>query len=157
MPERSRYTVLRKIAVRRHGRDLPRPQQFSVGFERPVVLKRIRPGLQRRLAVPRDAHRRSAHRMSLTTANSSRCSTWRGAGGFWFLVLELVDGWDLNQVMRRALAAGMPLGTAGAAHRRLRLPRLAYATPRRTRGVPLGNPCTATSARTNVLLSEQAR
>jgi serine/threonine protein kinase len=155
MPERSRYTVLRKLADGGMAEIFLGRQQFSVGFERPVVLKRIRPAYsadsQFRGMLIDEAH----IAMSLTHSNIVQVLDMGEAGGFWFLVLELVDGWDLNCVMRRAQAAGMPLGTGLALHIAAETCRgLAYAHSKAHDGVPLGIVHRDISPH-NVLLSEQ--
>lgn len=86
-------------------------QSGSEGFHKPVVLKRI---LRAFLA---DQNFRNmlideAHiAMGLLHNNIVQILDVGNADGRYFLVLELVDGWDLGRIIKRGSDAGMPLPT----------------------------------------------
>ena len=84
-------------------------QQGHEGFQKPVVLKRILGTIysdpQFRNMLIDEAH----ISMSLTHSNIVQVLDLGLAGGRYFLVLELVDGWDLGQILQRARGAGLPL------------------------------------------------
>jgi serine/threonine protein kinase len=104
-----RYTILRKIADGGMAEIFLGTQHGAAGFERPVVLKCIRS------AFVADAEFRNvlideAHvAMGLNHSNIVQVLDLGSARGLCFLVLELVDGWDLYELLRRAKAARMPL------------------------------------------------
>jgi serine/threonine protein kinase len=79
------------------------------GFEKPVVLKRILPALAADPAFVRmlvdEAHIVS----TLNHSNLVQVLDLGQAGAEFFLVLEFVDGWSLEQVRRRASKARMKL------------------------------------------------
>jgi len=136
--EHGRYIPLRKVADGGMAEIFLGQQSGAAGFKKLVVLKRILP------AVAKDEHFRNtlldeAHiAMRLHHNNIVQVLDFGEAGGSAFLVLELVDGWSLAQVIKRAHAA------------RTRLPLelglfivgetcrgLAYAHTRREDGKPL--------------------
>jgi serine/threonine protein kinase len=104
-----RYTILRKIADGGMAEIFLGTQHGAAGFERPVVLKCIRS------AFVADAEFRNvlideAHvAMGLNHSNIVQVLDLGSARGLYFLVLELVDGWDLYELLRRATAALVPL------------------------------------------------
>jgi tRNA A-37 threonylcarbamoyl transferase component Bud32 len=109
MARHGRYTVVRKLANGGMAEIFLASQQGHEGFQKPVVLKRI---LGTIYADPqfRNMMIDEAHiSMSLTHSNIVQVLDLGLAGGRYFLVLELVDGWDLGQVLKRAKADGMPL------------------------------------------------
>ncbi len=84
-------------------------QTGAQGFERTVILKRILP------AFSMDPHFRNmivdeAHiAMSLGHGNIVQVLDLGEVGGRYFLVMDLVDGWDLASTMMRAYRADLPL------------------------------------------------
>jgi len=104
-----RYTVVRKLANGGMAEIFLASQQGHEGFQKPVVLKRILGSIysdpQFRNMLIDEAH----ISMSLTHSNIVQVLDLGLAGGRYFLVLELVDGWDLGQILQRARATGLPL------------------------------------------------
>ena len=79
------------------------------GFQKPVILKRIHSAIY---ADPqfRNMFIDEAHiSMSLSHSNIVQVLDLGLGGGRYFLVMELVDGWDLGRIIQRAAAARMPL------------------------------------------------
>jgi serine/threonine protein kinase len=104
-----RYRVLRKIAHGGMAEIFTALQIGAEGFEKPVVLKRILPALSSDPAFVRmlvdEAH-------IVSTLNHSHLVQVLDLGKAedqFFLVLEFVDGWSLEQVRRRARKARMKL------------------------------------------------
>ena len=109
---------------RRDGGDLSgRCRRASEGFQKPVVLKRILPALAAdphfvRMLVD-EAHIAS----TLNHSNLVQVLDLGKSGDQYFLVLEFVDGWSLEQVRRRAPAGQAEAADpARAVHRRRALP-----------------------------------
>jgi serine/threonine protein kinase len=104
-----RYTVVRKLAEGGMAEIFLARQHGSEGFERLVVLKRIHSGFvadeQFRNMLIDEAH----ISMGLHHNNIVQVLDLGRAGGRLFLVLELVDGWDMAWLLERALAAKRPL------------------------------------------------
>ena len=125
------------------------------GFERPVVLKRILAAL---VADPqfRNLMIDEAHvAMSLNHSNVVQVLDLGHARGRYFLVMELVDGWDLNQITFRASAASFPLPAELALYIAAEVCRaLGYAHAKVRDGQPLGIVHRDVSPH-NVLISEQ--
>ncbi len=107
-----RYTVVRKLAEGGMAEIFLARQHGSEGFEKPVVLKRIHTAFyadeQFRNMLVDEAH----ISMGLHHNNIVQVLDLGRAGGRLFLVLELVDGWDLARVLDRANAAQRPLPPA---------------------------------------------
>ncbi|MDX2019142.1 MAG: protein kinase [Deltaproteobacteria bacterium] len=84
-------------------------QHGSQGFEKPVVLKRIHAALyadeQFRNMLIDEAH----ISMGLMHNNIVQVLDLGQAGGRYFLVLELIEGWDLGRIIRRAANAHVPV------------------------------------------------
>jgi eukaryotic-like serine/threonine-protein kinase len=104
-----RYRVLRKIAHGGMAEIFTALQIGAEGFEKPVVLKRILPALSSdptfvRMLVD-EAHIVS----SLNHSHLVQVLDLGKADDQFFLVLEFVDGWSLEQVRRRARKARMKL------------------------------------------------
>jgi serine/threonine protein kinase len=109
------------------------------GFQKPVVLKRILPALAADPSFVRmlvdEAHIAS----TLNHSNLVQVLDLGKSGDQYFLVLELVDGWSLEQVRRRAqkaklkLPLPLSLSIVGALCR-----GLAYVHTRTRNGKPLG-------------------
>jgi serine/threonine protein kinase len=150
-----RYHISRKIADGGMAEIFLGRQRGVEGFERPVVLKRILASL---LADPQFRNQMidEAHvAMSLNHSNIVQVLDLGRAQGRYFLVLELVDGWDLNQILSRARATSFPLPpelslyVAGEVCR-----ALGYAHAKTRDGQPLGIVHRDVSPH-NVLISEQ--
>jgi len=135
-----RYTVVRKLANGGMAEIFLASQQGHEGFQKPVVLKRILGSIysdpQFRNMLIDEAH----ISMSLTHSNIVQVLDLGLAGGRYFLVLELVDGWDLGQILQRARATGLPLPSELAVFVATEVCRaLAYAHGKRgPDGQPLG-------------------
>jgi tRNA A-37 threonylcarbamoyl transferase component Bud32 len=109
MAQHGRYTVVRKLANGGMAEIFLASQQGHEGFQKPVVLKRILGAIyadpQFRNMLIDEAH----ISMSLTHSNIVQVLDLGLAGGRYFLVLELIDGWDLGHIIQRGKAAGLPL------------------------------------------------
>jgi len=138
MAESLRYHAIRKIADGGSAEVFLGEQKGAAGFARPVVLKRIRPELyadaQYREMLVEEAHLA----MSLHHSNLVEVLDVGESAGRYFLVLELVDGWTVQQLMRRARDAGVPLPPELAVYIAAEVCRaLAYAHERTQGGQPL--------------------
>ena len=104
-----RYRIQRKIADGGMAEIFLATQRGAEGFERPVVLKRILAAL---VADPqfRNMMIDEAHvAMSLNHSNIAQVLDLGQAKGRYFLVLEFVDGWDLNLIINRIKTGVLPL------------------------------------------------
>ncbi|HEV8320384.1 MAG TPA: serine/threonine-protein kinase [Myxococcota bacterium] len=152
----ARYTLLRKIADGGMAEIFLASQRGAEGFEKTVVLKRILTALsadpQFRNMLLDEAH----IAMSLTHSSIVQVLDLGQADGRYFLALEYVDGWNLDQVLKRADAAGTPLPPELALYVTAEVCRaLAYAHSKTNRdGKPLGIVHRDISPH-NVLVSEQ--
>lgn len=134
-----RYRVLRKIAHGGMAEIFLALQIGAEGFEKPVVLKRILPALGSDPAFVRmlidEAH-------IVSTLNHTHLVQILDLGQVddqFFLVLEFVDGWSLEQVRRRARKAKLKLPLPLALYITSALCRGLDYVHRRTRnGKPLG-------------------
>jgi eukaryotic-like serine/threonine-protein kinase len=139
MPKGVRYRVLSKIAHGGMAEIFLALQGGAEGFQKPVVLKRILPTLAAdptfvRMLVD-EAHIAS----SLNHSNLVQVLDLGKAGEQYFLVLEFVDGWSLEQVRRRALKAKVKVPLPLALYVVSALCRaLAYVHTRSRDGKPLG-------------------
>lgn len=151
-----RYTVVRKLAEGGMAEIFLGRQHGSEGFERLVVLKRIHTAFfadeQFRNMLVDEAH----ISMGLRHNNIVQVLDLGRAGGRLFLVLELVDGWDLSKVLERAKAVRFALPPGLGLYVLCEVCRaLAYAHGRtRPDGQPLGIVHRDVSPQ-NVLISEQ--
>ncbi|MBI5545069.1 MAG: protein kinase [Deltaproteobacteria bacterium] len=151
----ARYKVTRKIADGGMAELYLGVQRGAAGFERPIVIKRVRAAYCADPAT-REALVDEAHvAMSLIHSNIVQVLDLGFAAGRYFLVLELVDGWDLSVLLERAKHAELPLPPELALHVAAEVCRaLAFAHSKTRDGAPLGivhrdiNPL-------NVLISEQ--
>jgi serine/threonine protein kinase len=139
MSDTARYRVLRKIAHGGMAEIFLALQLGAEGFEKPVVLKRILPGLAADPSFVRmlvdEAHIAS----TLNHSNLVQVLDLRHSGSEYFLVLEFVDGWSLEQVRRRAQKARLKLPLPIALYVVGLLCRaLAYVHTRTRDGRPLG-------------------
>ena len=109
MARGARYHVVSKIAHGGMAEIFLAVSKGEQGFQKPIVLKRILPKLAEdphfvRMLVD-EAHIAS----TLNHSNLVQVLDLGKTGGQYFLVLEFVDGWSLEQVRRRALAAKMKM------------------------------------------------
>jgi serine/threonine protein kinase len=156
MRSQGRYAVVKKIADGGMAEIFLARQSGAEGFSRSVIVKRILP------AFSADPHFRNmlvdeAHiAMTLNHSNIVPVLDLGQAGGFYFLVLELVDGWDLATIRQRALNAGLTLPLGIGLYLIAEVCRaLAYAHGRKDgSGKPLGIVHRDISPQ-NVLVSEQ--
>jgi serine/threonine protein kinase len=154
MSPHSRYTILRKIADGGTAEIFLAKQTGAQGFEKMVVLKRI---FNTFYSDPQFRHMLvdEAHiAMSLNHSNIVAVLDLGEASGRHFLALELVDGWTLDEVLKRAKAASVPFPPALALYVTAEVCRaLAYAHSKARDGKPLGIVHRDVSPH-NVLLSE---
>jgi len=139
MARGTRYHVVSKIAHGGMAEIFLALQQGEQGFQKPVVLKRILPALAEDPKFVRmfidEAHIAS----TLNHSNLVQVLDLGKSGDQYFLVLEFVDGWSLEQIRRRAqrvklkLPVPLALGIVGALCR-----GLAYVHTRERNGEPLG-------------------
>src|SRR5258708_28831222 len=105
MTLQSGYSILRKIADGGTAEIFLAKQHGAQGFEKTVVLKRIFPSFY---ADPQFRHMLvdEAHiAMTLNHSNIVQVLDLGEVDGRYFLALELVDGWTLDAVWRRAKTA----------------------------------------------------
>jgi serine/threonine protein kinase len=150
----SRYTPLRKIADGGMAAIYLGVQHGAAAFERPVIIKAIR---KEQLADERFREAlvdEAQIGMSLNHSNIVQVLDLGMSGGRYFLILELVDGWDLDKILKRAQAAGLELPVPLALHIVAEVCRaLGYAHAKARKGVPLGIVHRDVSPH-NVMLSE---
>jgi serine/threonine protein kinase len=155
MARHGRYTILGKIADGGMAEIFLATQHGAEGFEKHVVLKRI---LTQFSADPqfRNMLLDEGHiSMSLQHSNIVQVLDLGVAGSRYFLVMELVDGWDLERILQRAHGSGMVFPPALALHVITVVCRaLAYAHAKTRAGKPLGIVHRDISPN-NVLISEQ--
>jgi serine/threonine protein kinase len=139
MASHGRYTILGKLADGGMAEIFLAVQHGAEGFEKSVVLKRI---LTQYSADPqfRNMLLDEAHiSMTLQHGNIVQVLDLGVASGRYFLALELVDGWDLEKILRRAYAAEMVFPAALGLHVASQVCRaLAYAHGKSRDGKPLG-------------------
>src|SRR5262245_22239390 len=154
-PTHGRYKIDRKIADGGMAEIFLATQHGAEGFHRPVVVKRI---LQTLLADPqfRNLMIDEAHiAMGLNHGNIVQVLDLGRSKGRYFLVLELVDGWDVNQLLFRVKAADFPLPAELALYITAEVCRaLSYAHALTRNGKSLGIVHRDISPH-NVLISEQ--
>jgi serine/threonine-protein kinase len=153
-----RYTILGKLADGGMAEIFLARQHGAEGFEKHVILKRILTAFS---ADPqfRNMFLDEAHiSMGLSHGNIVQVLDLGAAGGRTFLVMELVDGWDLERILERAQATSPdhPWPPSLALYVTAEICRaLAYAHSRRGRdGRPMGIVHRDISP-SNVLISEQ--
>ena len=138
MADPSRYRAVQKIADGGSAEVFLAEQLGAAGFKRLVVLKRIRPELYADAQYREMLIEEAQLAMSLHHSNLVEVLDVGEANGRYFLVMELVDGWTLHQIMRRARDAGMPLPPELAVYITAEICRaLAYAHLRSEGGEPL--------------------
>ncbi|MGD0838323.1 MAG: protein kinase [Polyangia bacterium] len=155
MPRPGRYHIARKIADGGMAEIFLGSQHGLEGFERPVVLKRILAPLvadpQFRNMLIDEAH----VAMGLNHSNIVQVLDLGHVSGRYFLVLELVDGWDLSQILTRTAAVAFPIPSEIALYIVAEICRaLAYAHSHTRAGQPLAIVHRDVSPQ-NVLISDQ--
>src|SRR6516164_10286539 len=104
-----RYKIVRKVADGGMAEIFLATQTGREGFQKSVILKRIHSTIY---ADPqfRNMFIDEAHiSMGLSHSNIVQILDLGVGNGRYFLVMEVVDGWDLGRVLQRATAAGTPL------------------------------------------------
>jgi serine/threonine-protein kinase len=155
MPKVGRYHIQRKIADGGMAEIFLGTQHGAEGFERPVVLKRILAPLvadpQFRNMLIDEAH----VAMSLNHSNIVQVLDLGHSRDRYYLVMELVDGWDLNQILARTSIARFPLPPELGLYVAAEVCRaLAYAHSRMRAGKHMGIVHRDISPQ-NILVSEQ--
>jgi serine/threonine protein kinase len=150
-----RYTVVKKVADGGMGEIYLATQTGAEGFAREVILKRILPLFsadpQFRNMLVDEAH----IAMTLHHGNIVQVLDLGEAEGRYFLVMELVDGWDLATVLTRAETALYPLPIGHCLYITAEICRgLAYAHGKSRDGKSLGIVHRDIGPQ-NVLVSEQ--
>jgi serine/threonine protein kinase len=155
MAKHGRYNIVRRVADGGMAEIFLATQLGREGFQKPVILKRIHSTIY---ADPqfRNMFIDEAHiSMSLAHSNIAQVLDLGVSQGRYFLVLEVVDGWDLGRVLQRAAAAGVPLPRELGLHIIADVCRaLAYAHSKTDGTKPLGIVHRDVSPH-NILLSEQ--
>src|SRR5450432_3259080 len=109
MAKHGRYKIIRRVADGGMAEIFLATQMGREGFQKPVILKRIHSTIY---ADPqfRNMFIDEAHiSMGLSHSNIVQILDLGVGNGRYFLVMEVVDGWDLGRVLQRAAAAGTPL------------------------------------------------
>jgi len=155
MAKHGRYTIVRKVADGGMAEIFLATQLGREGFEKPVILKRIHTSIY---ADPqfRNMFIDEAHiSMTLSHSNIVQVLDLGMGGGRYFLVMELVDGWDLGRIIHRSAAAHLPLLPDLGLHVTAEVCRaLSYAHGRVHAGNALGIVHRDVSPH-NILISEQ--
>ncbi len=135
----TRYHVVSKIARGGMAEIFLALQKGEQGFQKPVVLKRILPALAKDPKFVRMLVDEAHIAATLNHSNLVQVLDLGKSGDQYFLVLEFVDGWSLEQIRRRAQQAKLKLPLALALHVVSALCRgLAYVHTRERNGKPLG-------------------
>jgi serine/threonine-protein kinase len=114
-------------------------QQGEQGFQKPVVLKRILPALAEDQKFVRMLVDEAHIAGTLNHSNLVQVLDLGKSGDQYFLVLEFVDGWSLEQIRRRAKQAKLKFPTPLALYVVSALCRgLAYVHTRQRDGKPMG-------------------
>ena len=158
MARHGRYTIVGKLADGGMAEIFLATQHGAEGFEKPVVLKRILTAFS---ADPqfRNMFIDEAHiSMSLKHSNIVQVLDLGVAGGRYFLVMELVDGWDLEKILQRAHGArhGVP-ARARALRRDGAVPRARATRTASAAAASRSASSTATSAPTTCSSASRAR
>jgi serine/threonine protein kinase len=155
MAQHGRYKIIRRVADGGMAEIFLATQLGREGFAKPVILKRIHSTIY---ADPqfRNMFIDEAHiSMSLMHSNIAQVLDLGVSAGRYFLVLELVDGWDLGRVLHRAATAGVRLPRELSLHVTAEVCRaLSYAHGKADGQTPLGIVHRDVSPH-NILLSEQ--
>jgi tRNA A-37 threonylcarbamoyl transferase component Bud32 len=155
MAKHGRYKIVRKVADGGMAEIFLATQIGREGFQKSVILKRIHSTIY---ADPqfRNMFIDEAHiSMSLSHSNIVQILDLGVGNGRYFLVMEVVDGWDLGRIIHRASAAGTPLPRELGLYVTAEVCRaLAYAHSKMDGDRPLGIVHRDVSPQ-NILLSEQ--
>jgi serine/threonine protein kinase len=156
MAKHGRYKIVRKVADGGMAEIFLATQLGREGFQKSVILKRIHSTIY---ADPqfRNMFIDEAHiSMGLSHSNIVQILDLGVGNGRYFLVMEVVDGWDLGRVLHRAATASMPLPRELGLYLTAEVCRaLAYAHGKTdAAGAPLGIVHRDVSPQ-NILLSEQ--
>ena len=157
MAKHGRYKIVRKVADGGMAEIFLATQMGREGFQKPVILKRIHSTIY---ADPqfRNMFLDEAHiSMGLSHSNIVQILDLGVGNGRYFLVMEVVDGWDLGRVLARAAQASTPLPRELGLYVTAEICRaLAYAHGKTdlVSGRPLGIVHRDVSPQ-NILLSEQ--
>jgi len=109
MAKHGRYKIVRKVADGGMAEIFLATQTGREGFQKPVILKRIHSAIY---ADPqfRNMFIDEAHiSMGLSHSNIVQILDLGVGNGRYFLVMEVVDGWDLGRIIHRAMQARTPL------------------------------------------------
>ena len=150
-----KYSIVRKIADGGMAEIFLARLEGARGFSKQVVLKRIRSAMmsdpQFRNMLIDEAH----IAMGLNHGNIAQVLELGESGGSYFLAMELVDGWSLWEVIKRARNADVPLPAELALYVVVEVCRaLSYAHNQTVKGLPMGIVHRDVSPQ-NVLVSEQ--
>jgi len=155
MAKHGRYKIVRKVADGGMAEIFLATQLGREGFQKPVILKRIHSSIY---ADPqfRNMFLDEAHiSMALSHSNIVQVLDLGLGGGRYFLVMELVDGWDLGRIINRAAVARVPMMPELGMYVIVEVLRgLAYAHGMSQEGNPLGIVHRDISPH-NILISEQ--
>jgi len=150
-----KYAIVRKIADGGMAEIFLARFEGRRGFQKQVVLKRIRSAL---IADPqfRNMLIDEAHiAMGLNHGNIAQVLELGESNGRYFLALELVDGWSLSEVIKRARSVDLPLPVELALYVVVEVCRaLSYAHNQTVKGQPMGIVHRDVSPQ-NVLVSDQ--
>jgi len=150
-----KYSIVRKIADGGMAEIFLARFEGRRGFQKQVVLKRIRSAL---IADPqfRNMLIDEAHiAMGLNHGNIAQVLELGESNGRYFLALELVDGWSLSEVIKRARSVDLPLPVELALYVVVEVCRaLSYAHNQTVKGQPMGIVHRDVSPQ-NVLVSDQ--
>src|SRR3954469_9026812 len=107
MAKHGRYNIVRRVADGGMAEIFLATQVGREGFQKPVILKRIHSTIYADPQFRNMFIDEAPISMSLAHSNIAQVLDLGVAQGRYFLVLELVDGWDLGRVLQRAAAAGL--------------------------------------------------
>jgi serine/threonine-protein kinase len=155
MAGHGRYTIVSKLADGGMAEIFLGIQHGAEGFQKPVVLKRVLTPFSTDPQF-RNMFLDEAHiSMSLNHSNVVQVLDLGVSRGRYFLVMELVDGWDLDKILHRAKAASMVWPPALSLYVVAEICRaLAFAHGKHHDGKPLGIVHRDISPN-NVFISEQ--
>src|SRR6185503_8036926 len=104
-----RYKALKKIAEGGTAEIFLGEHVGAAGFRRLVALKRTRAGVDQQPQLKRLLIEEAHVAMGLHHGNLVQVLDVGESHGRHFLVLELVDGWTIEQLMQRARVANKPI------------------------------------------------
>src|SRR3954452_12167126 len=155
MAQHGRYKIIKRVADGGMAEIFLATQLGREGFAKPVILKRIHSTIYADPQFRNMFFDKGHISMSLAHSNIAQVLDLGVAQGRYFLVLELVDGWDLGRIQQRAAAAGIPVPRELGLHIIADVCRaLAYAHSKTDGDKPLGIVHRDVSPH-NILLSNQ--